>query len=131
MAEALAATAVSQVIPQTASLITDRPCTVTLRFTGLASISDRSFALGTKTTPPATFGGLTHVITAPLPLTEWAGATQVGSTPGGGWTVVCRQTGLDISAASVGEHLYALLFPIETPISGTVPDLVVDLGEIF
>jgi hypothetical protein len=128
--EALVGRAASSPIPSSTSLFQDRDATVSLTFSSLSEVNERALAVGSAAATPATFGALHGAFQ--LPLAECA-PLQVRLHPGGGGFDVYTTLEVDTSsfAAMVpSEHLYACLFAVDPAISGSVPDLVIDLGVI-
>lgn len=131
MAEEMTGRAFSATIPQ-ASTLGRRGAVVNLQFRGLAAVNDRALTLSLKATAPGTFGGIGTVVMSQQPLADTP-PLSVSQNPLGGLDATCRidLPGDPFYAAAGGDHLWACLFAVNPAITGSVPDLVVDLGEVF
>lgn len=130
MAESVTGNAISSAVPQSASLSQVRDAAVTLNFGILASIEGRTVGFGTKATVPGTYGAFTGT---PQYYGLIDGQTVViRNHPSGGYDVTWQQSivALLLSGMTSGEHLWAALFDVNPPISGSVPVLVLDLGVL-
>ena len=131
MAEALTAQALAAAIPANTSLDHSRDVQVRCRFTGLTTLDGRGLVFLLAATPPTTRG-----VSSPIGLGALADFDQPATTditPGGGLSIsfTAHLAHSNMSAWSSGDHLYACLFAVASPGSSAVPDLVVDLGEVF
>jgi len=127
MAESVIGRAVSATVPQSSTLNQARDATVSLNFRQLTGTSARSLCIGTSPTSPATFAALE------APTVDVLGDIALTQTnhPGGGGLDVAIQQSLSagiLNSMTAGHHLYACLFNVAAPISGSVPALVLDLG---
>jgi len=131
MAESGSGTAGSAAVAADPDIDKTRECAVRLRFTDLGNVDGRGFTLGFAAPTPTTYAGMSITV-GPGPLLEQS-STQI-SSGAGGWSVngpTKNFSGSDLNLASAGDHLYAALWPTLTPSGAAVPDVLIDLGEIF
>lgn len=130
MAEGMTATAVSAPLPQTSRLSQTRDALVSLRATSLTTTATRSFAIGTASAAPATFGAYDGT---PVAGRIDEGSPSLFQPATGGGTNVSMSISLSagtLASMTAGEHVFVTLYGVATPVSGSVPQFVADCGVL-
>jgi hypothetical protein len=131
MAESLRGAAQVPSVPPSSLPSASKPTTLTWNIGQVPSLNTFNFVWGTAPSTPATFGALDSGQSAQHATPINMGTLQLSQDVGGTTKMIATIAGADLSAGTVGHHLFlGVTTAADPPVSGTAIDIVVDVGAL-